>query len=50
VEDAETLAVLRRLHVDMAQGYFIGYPSPELVSKEAASQGRWLGPESVAAV
>ena len=28
VEDAETLALLRRLHVDLAQGYFIGYPSP----------------------
>jgi len=30
VEDAETLDVLRRLHVDLAQGYFIGFPSERL--------------------
>lgn len=32
VEDAETLATLRRLHVDLAQGHFIGYPSGQLTT------------------
>lgn len=30
VEDCQTLAMLRRLNVDFAQGYFIGYPSSDL--------------------
>jgi diguanylate cyclase (GGDEF)-like protein len=30
VEDADTLDVLRHLHVDLAQGYFIGFPSGNL--------------------
>jgi diguanylate cyclase (GGDEF)-like protein len=30
VEEAETLEVLRRLHVDLAQGYFIGFPADAL--------------------
>jgi EAL domain-containing protein (putative c-di-GMP-specific phosphodiesterase class I) len=28
VEDAETLETIRRLGVDLAQGYFIGRPAP----------------------
>lgn len=32
VEDAETLAVLRRLHVDLAQGYYIGRPADRLAA------------------
>jgi len=32
VEDADTLDVLRHLHVDLAQGYFIGFPSEQLIT------------------
>ena len=28
IEDAETLAIVRELGVDLAQGYFLGRPAP----------------------
>ena len=28
IEDAETLALLKELEVDFAQGYFLGRPAP----------------------
>ncbi|MGY6213752.1 EAL domain-containing protein [Methylolobus aquaticus] len=37
VEDAETLETIRRLGVDLAQGYFIGRPAPFEVFEEAPS-------------
>ena len=50
VEDAETLDALRRIHVDLAQGYYIGYPSGNLVqSGEPAAVKSWSGREHAVA-
>ncbi len=39
VEDAETLALLRKWGCDYAQGKYLGEPSPEIAFEEAAAAG-----------
>jgi diguanylate cyclase (GGDEF)-like protein len=39
VEDAAILATLGKLHVDLAQGYYIGHPSADLETSRHAAEG-----------
>lgn len=41
VEDEETLALLRELGSDLAQGYYIGKPMEPALLAEWAAQSSW---------